>query len=158
VKNYLEERMRRRKKETKQDGKTVEVEVPGETLNPDVPINAETVACGDPHSHHKHRGHAQESNHKSRLQLPTVCLSSLLCNKDDACGRGWHGLSNQPRGSPKGNVLAVARRGHAGGLASGWAVTSLGIALSTVRGPRMNVVCGIDGSVESVIKGRRQYF
>ncbi len=46
-----------------------------------------------------------------------------------------HGLSNQPCGSPKGNVLAVARRGHAGGLASGWAVTSFGIALSTVRAP-----------------------
>ena len=35
-----------------------------------------------------------------------------------------YGLSNRPCGSPKGNVLAVARRGHAGGLASGWAVTS----------------------------------
>jgi integrase len=38
LQNYLEERMRRRKKETKQDGKTIEVEVPGETLNPDAPI------------------------------------------------------------------------------------------------------------------------
>jgi hypothetical protein len=35
---YLEERMRPRKKETKRDGKTVEVEVPGETLNPETPI------------------------------------------------------------------------------------------------------------------------
>lgn len=38
LKSYLEERMRRRKKETKQDGRTVEVEVPGETLTADTPI------------------------------------------------------------------------------------------------------------------------
>jgi len=38
LKAYLEERMRPRKKETKRDGKTVEVESPGETLSPDSPI------------------------------------------------------------------------------------------------------------------------
>lgn len=38
VKNYLEERMRPRRKSTKQDGKTVEVTVPGEMLTPDSPV------------------------------------------------------------------------------------------------------------------------
>jgi hypothetical protein len=38
LKNYLEERMRGRRKETKQGGKTVEVEVPGEVLTPDSPV------------------------------------------------------------------------------------------------------------------------
>jgi hypothetical protein len=38
LKAYLEERLRGRKKETKQEGKTVEVEVPGEVLAPDSPI------------------------------------------------------------------------------------------------------------------------
>jgi len=54
-----------------------------------------------------------------------------------------HGLSDQPCGSPEGNVLAVARRDHAGGLVSGWAVTGFGIASSTVRRTHMNMVCGI---------------
>ena len=35
-----------------------------------------------------------------------------------------HGLGNRSCESSEGNALAVARRGHAGGLASGWAVTS----------------------------------
>ena len=64
-----------------------------------------------------------------------------------------HGLGNQLCVSPKGNVLAVARRGHAGGLASDRAVTGFGIALSTVRRPHMNMVCGMNGSVESVEDG-----
>jgi integrase len=38
LRNYLEERMRGRKKETKQNGKTVQVEVPGETLTLDSPV------------------------------------------------------------------------------------------------------------------------
>ena len=64
-----------------------------------------------------------------------------------------HGLSDQPCGSPEGNVLAVARRGHAGGLASGWAVTGFGIASSTVRRPHMNMVCGTEW--ERRIRGAR---
>jgi hypothetical protein len=38
LKTYLEERMRPRRKSTKQNGKTVEVTVPGEVLTPDSPI------------------------------------------------------------------------------------------------------------------------
>jgi hypothetical protein len=38
LKNYLEERMRPRKKEPKQNGKTVEVKAPPEAVNPDSPI------------------------------------------------------------------------------------------------------------------------
>lgn len=36
-----------------------------------------------------------------------------------------HRLSNRLWESPEGNALAVARRDHAGGLASVWAVTSI---------------------------------
>ncbi len=60
-----------------------------------------------------------------------------------------HELGNYSCESSEDNVLVLARGDRTVGLTSSWAATRVerpnGIALSTVRSPHVNAVCGISG-------------
>lgn len=77
--------------------------------------------------------------------------------ESDAIVANWtHGEGNHPCESSKDNVLAVARLGRTGGLASGQA-TTLRNHYSVVNQAHMNAVCGILESAEPLLIRRRQY-
>ena len=77
--------------------------------------------------------------------------------ESDAIVANWtRGEGNHPCVSSKDNVLAVARLGRTGGLASDQAAT-LRNHCSVVNPTHMNAVCGTYECAEPLQPGRRQY-